>query len=79
MRTAVSSRLTATALYAALMLGLTVPANAQEGGIEVFSGETLFGGGYRVSTTFIMTRQEDLFRGSGTVRPSMGDGRMGQK
>ncbi len=39
-------------------------ASAQEGGIEVFAGETLFKSGFRLSTTQLFKEKNGLFRGS---------------
>ena len=41
--------------------------SAQEGGIEVFAGETLFDGGLRVSLTEIERSKRNLFRGSSEI------------
>lgn len=46
-------------------------AVAQEGGIEVFAGETLFESGFRVSLTELYKPKRDLFRGSSETNDSL--------
>lgn len=54
-------------------LGLASVVSAQEGGIEVFAGETIFQGGYRVSLTEIAKRDRELFRGGSEAANPSGD------
>lgn len=52
---------------ASLLLGLLCSASsvaAQEGGIEIFAGETLFKEGWRISATEIYKPKDSLFAGS---------------
>lgn len=50
---------------AVLLLGSS--ALAQSGGIEIFSGETIFYDGTRVSLSHLYDQQSDLYQGSGRV------------
>lgn len=52
---------------ALLILALATGLAAQDGGIEVFAGETLFESGFRVSLTEIVRERTDMFRGSDTI------------
>ena len=45
----------------------TTPLVAQEGGIEVFAAETLYGGGVRISETYIYKRSGRTFRSTNEV------------
>ena len=47
-----------------LALPLSAPSLAQQGGIEVFAGETLFEQGTRISISHIHTRKGTLREGS---------------
>ncbi len=55
----------------ALALGGSV-AVAQEGGIEIFAGETLFESGLRANITQLIKPRGDLFRGSNEVPDPLG-------
>ena len=59
-------------LILALLAYLTAESSAQEGGIEIFSGETLFEDGLRFSFTELYKPKKDLFRGSDEVGDPMG-------
>ena len=49
------------------LLALSLTASAQDGGIEIFAGETLFREGTRVSLTQIWQTREGLLNGSSSV------------
>lgn len=58
---------------AALLAGLALSApRAQEGGIEIFAGETLFESGWRVSVTELYKPRRELFRGANEVADPLG-------
>lgn len=59
------------AAVAVVILVSLAPASAQEGGIELFAGETLFSEGWRLSLSEIYKRNDRLFRGSGTATDPM--------
>lgn len=49
------------------LIGLSSAATAQSGGIEIFSGETLFGQGTRLSLSYLHDRGNQLYQGSTQV------------
>ena len=59
---------------ALLWAGAASPALAQSGGIEIFSGETLFDTGTRLSTAYLYDQGSRAYRGSDQVAdPNHGD------
>ncbi|KAA3611877.1 MAG: transporter [Planctomycetota bacterium] len=54
-------------LWIGLLLVSGTALRAQEGGIEIFSGEMLFETGFRVSVTHLHKTKDDLFDGSSTI------------
>lgn len=50
-----------------LVLAASLPAIAQDGGIEIFAGETIFAEGTRVSLTHIVKTKEGLLSGASEV------------
>ncbi|MEE2887743.1 MAG: hypothetical protein VX951_09975 [Planctomycetota bacterium] len=59
-------------LLVLVLPGMVTGLAAQEGGIEVFAGETLFESGVRVSLTEINRSKRGLFRGSSEVADPLG-------
>jgi hypothetical protein len=59
------------ATIAGVILLSLASARAQEGGIELFAGETLFSEGWRLSLSEIYKRNDRLFAGSNTVTDPM--------
>lgn len=54
-----------------LLLAFPLTAAAQDGGIEIFAGETIFKEGTRVSLTEVWKTQQGLFRGNSSVFDSL--------
>jgi hypothetical protein len=53
--------------HLALIFALTAPGMAQDGGIEIFAGETIFTSGTRVSVTEVWKVKKGLFDGSSEI------------
>jgi hypothetical protein len=56
-----------TLMSLGLVLTLGGALGAQDGGIEIFAGETLFSHGTRVSVAHLFSQKSDLYAGSDTV------------